>query len=185
MKAFIAWVGTKSIAVLSYLKSFKWVVDVARWIQDTGAVVAESAFTLAIIYVIIFTFGHLLLAWIPSDVLKLVNQVVLIVFTILPELVMIPIILTTSDHFQMARRTGDVKSYAWCVAYAALTILFITLTLILLSGLQGGIQENTTQSTGSIFILRCFSGLFYTVLQRLWDGKGKSSYTSRYDKMTQ
>lgn len=178
-------IATALLTFLQYLKSFKWVVDIARWIQDTGATIAESAFTLAIIYVIIFTFGHLLIVWIPENITNVTNQIVMIIFTVLPELVMIPILLTTSDHWSMARRTRDRKSYGWFIAYAALTCLFITLTLILLSSLQSGIKENTTQNTGALFILRCFSGLSYTIIQRLWDGKGKENYTSQFDRLTQ
>jgi hypothetical protein len=176
--------GSGILSTLRYVQSLKWIVDLARYIQDTGAMIAESAFTLAIIYVIIYTFGHLLITWIPGGILAIVNQVVMIVFTVLPELVMLPIILTTSDHFSMARRTKDRRAYTWFIAYALLTCLFIALTLILLSGLKNGIHENTTQATGSIFILRCFSGLFYTVLQRLWDKKGKENYTSHFNKLT-
>ncbi len=177
-------IGMGIVTFLRYLKSFKWVVDIARAIQDTGAMIAESAFTLGIIYVIFFTFGHFLISLLPGGIITVTNQIVMITFTVLPELVMIPIMITTYDHFTMTRRTKDNRGYVWFGLYLILTLLFVGLTLVLLSGLQGGIVENTTQTSGNIFILRCFSGLFYTVLQRLWDAKGKNTYTATFHKLT-
>lgn len=176
--------GKRIVSFLFYLKSFKWVVDIARWIQDTGAVIAESAFTLAIIYVIIFTFAHPALMLVPGVIIAILNQTCMIVFTVMPELVMIPTILTMAGHLSMARQARQKQSWGWFAAYSILTLLFVALTCVLLYGLKNGFTPNDTTPTGAIFVLRCFAGLSYTVVQRLWDGKGKNVYTSLFENLS-
>ncbi len=180
------WQGAwgKIVSLFFYLKSFKWIVDIARWIQDTGAMMAESAFTLAIIYVIVFTFAHPALALVPGVIIAVLNQTCMIVFTVMPELVMIPTILTTAGHLSMARQGRQNQSWGWFVAYSILTLLFVALTCVLLYGLRNGFTPDDTTPTGAIFVLRCFAGLSYTVVQRLWDGKGKNVYTSLFEKLS-
>jgi hypothetical protein len=117
-------------------------------------------------------------------IIAIFNQTCMIVFTVMPELVMIPTILTTAGHLSMARQAGQKQSWGWFVAYSILTLLFVALTCVLLYGLKNGFTPNDTTPTGAIFVLRCFAGLSYTVVQRLWDGKGKNVYTSLFEKLS-
>jgi hypothetical protein len=47
-----------------YITSFKWVIDLVRWMVTTAGNIAESAFLLATVYVTTNTVAHLLVTWV-------------------------------------------------------------------------------------------------------------------------
>ena len=75
-------------SLFHYITSGKWVVDLVRWMITTGGTIAESAFLLATVYVTTNTVAHTLVTWIlPDRVISTLNQVSVIAFSVLPELI--------------------------------------------------------------------------------------------------
>src|SRR5205807_1368747 len=146
---------------------FRWVVDLARWLIDTGGNIAESAFLLATVYVTINTVAHMLVAWVlPQNVILTLNQVSVIAFSVLPELIIFAAIKVTFDHFKMAFATKRIDAWAWAIAYVLPTIVFLFLTVATISSFVSveAISVNAPQATGLMLVVRCLAGWSYGML---------------------
>jgi len=174
------------MAVLRYLLFFRWVVDIARWLINTGGNVAESAFLLATVYVTINTVAHLLVAWVrPPNVILTLNQVSVIAFSVLPELIIFAAIKTTFDHFKLAAATKRIDAWAWAIAYVLPTSVFLYLTIATISSFVSveAVSASAPQATGAMLVTRCLAGWSYGMLQMLFVKIGHEGYSNLFERL--
>ena len=180
-----------------YLFTGGWIVDLVRWLIDTGGNIAESAFVLATVYVTINTVAHLLVTWLlPDDAIRSLNQMSVIAFSVLPELIVVAAMAVTFDHWCMVARTRRVDAWVWAVAYTLPTFVFLCMTVYtitsfvtfevsstLVTHVVNGKQVTVAvaaspQATGTILVIRCLAGWSYGMVQMLWVKLGKKGYAS-------
>src|SRR5215469_9021365 len=98
--------------------TWRWFVRLVRWLIISGGTVAESAFLIATLYVTICVVAHPLLTWIfPDRVILVLNQVSVIVFACIPELIVFSAVKVTIDHWKTAFITKGKWSFVWAVCY--------------------------------------------------------------------
>jgi hypothetical protein len=173
---------------LRYVIFFKWVVDLARWMISTGGNIAESAFLIATVYVTINTVAHTLVAWLlPQNVIMTLNQVAVIAFSVLPELIIFAALAKTFDHFKLAfQNKKHLDMWAWAVCYAIPTSVFLYLTVVTISSFVSVEAVNATtapQATGAMLVTRCLAGWGYGLLQMLFIQLGKDSYSGLFARL--
>jgi hypothetical protein len=175
-----------AVALLRYIFFFKWVVDIARWLINTGGNIAESAFLLATVYVTVNTVAHQLIVWVlPESGIVTMNQISVICFSVLPELIIFAAIKTTFDHYKMALATKRVDAWAWAVLYTVPTSVFLVLTVITISSFVSveATSVNAPQATGAMLVTRCLAGWGYGMLQMLFIHLGKDGYNGLFNRL--
>lgn len=180
----LAW--SKAISLIKYLLSFMWVVHLVRWLIKVGGNIAESSFLLATLYVTVEVVAHKLVSWLVSDnIISGLNQISIIVFTILPELIVFAAIATTFDHFKMALRNRKrLDMWAWAIAYLIPTSVFLIMTVWTISSFVSleAISADTFQASGTTLVIRTLAGWFYGMVSMLFDQLGKKGYTHTFDQ---
>jgi len=169
-----------------YLFTGKWIVDLVRWLIETGGNVAESAFLLATVYVTINTVAHVLVTWLlPATLIVTFNQVSVIAFSVLPELIIFAAIKVTFDHFKMALSTRRFDAWAWALAYVLPTSVFLFLTILTISSFVSveASSVNAPQATGPMLVTRCLAGWSYGMLQILFAKIGHEGYRNLFDRL--
>lgn len=166
-------------AFINELLSWKWFVRFVRWLIISGGTVAESAFLVATLYVTICVVAHPLLVWIlPENVILVLNQVSVIVFACIPELIVFSAVKVTIDHWRTAFATRNKWSFVWAVSYTIPTVVFLAMTIITITSFVSlqEINVSTYQVSGANLIIRVMFGWLYGVVGMLFDSIGKSGY---------
>ena len=168
--------------LLRYIVTGAWIVDLVRWLVDTGGNVAESAFVLATVYVTINTVAHLLVTWLlPDGVITSLNQISVIAFSVLPELIVVAAMVVTFDHWRVALNTKRVDSWVWAIAYTLPTSVFLGMTIYTITSFvtfEAAHSNASPQATGAILVIRCLAGWSYGIVQMLWVKLGKKGYAA-------
>ncbi len=167
-------------SLVRYIVSFQWIVDIVRWMIGTGGNVAESAFLLATVYVTINVVAHKLVTWtLPPNIISTLNQVSVIAFSVLPELIVAAAIKVTFDHYKMAWTTKRWDSWVWAALYTLPTSVFLYMTIITISSFVSLEAVNVDyQAHGTDLVIRCLAGWSYGMLQTLFVALGKQGYAS-------
>lgn len=169
-----------------YILSGQFVVDLVRRLVKTAGVMAESAFLLATVYVTINNVAHLLVTWLfPPGYILFANQISVVVFSILPELIVASAILVTYEHWSIYLLTKRKDAMAWSIAYSIPTVVFAVMTVLTLStfvNVQSTADISPT-ATGLMLVLRCLAGWFYALTQMIWSQKGKVGYHAQMKKL--
>jgi hypothetical protein len=167
-------------SLLRYIVTGAWIVDLVRWLVDTGGNIAESAFVLATVYVTVNTVAHLLVTWVlPAPVIASLNQISVIAFSVLPELIVVAAMVVTFDHWKMVKSTGRFDTWVWAIAYTAPTLVFLGMTIYTITSFvtfEVAHNSSSPQATGAILVIRCLAGWSYGIVQMLWVKLGKSGY---------
>lgn len=173
-------------AAVTYLLSGQWIVDLVRNLVKTAGNMAESAFLLATIYVTINNVAHMLVTWIfPPGYVAVANQVSVIAFSVLPELIVASAILTTYDHWSVYAQTKRRDALVWSIAYTLPTTVFAVMTIITLStfvDVQSTANISPT-ATGWMLVTRCLAGWTYALAQMIYSQRGKVGYSSHVKKL--
>lgn len=159
--------------------SWHWFVRFVRWLIVSAGTVAESAFLLATLYVTICVVAHPLLTWIlPTKTILVLNQVSVIVFACIPELIVLGAMRTTLDHWKTAIRTKGSWSLVWAIAYTIPTLVFLSMTIITILSFVSlqEINVNSYQVSGWNLSVRVLFGWIYGVIGMLFDTVGKQGY---------
>lgn len=172
-------------ALYRYLVSFQWVVDIVRWMITTGGNIAESAFLLATVYVTINVVAHKLVAWaLPVNVISTLNQISVIAFSVLPELIVASAIAVTFDHYKFAWGTKKWYAWIWGGLYTIPTVIFIYMTVVTITSFVSLEAINVDyQATGAMLVTRCLAGWGYGMLQTLFFKVGKHGYNVIFDTL--
>lgn len=169
-----------SASLLRYIVTGAWIVDLVRWLVDTGGNIAESAFVLATVYVTINTVAHLLVSWLlPDSLITSLNQISVIAFSVLPELIVVAAMVITFDHWKMVVNTRRFDAWVWAIAYTLPTLVFLGMTIYTITSFVSFEAANSTtspQATGAILVIRCLAGWSYGIAQMLWVKRGKKGY---------
>ncbi len=172
--------------IFASISTGQFIVDFVRHLVKTAGNIAESAFMLAVVYVTINNVAHTLVTWmIPSQTILALNQIAIIMFSVLPELIAVSAILKTYDQWSVYRLTSERSSLIWAIAYSLPTSLFLTMTVITLSSFTD-IQATSNVSptaTGAMLVTRCLSGWFYGILQMLYAQRSRQSHASHLRKL--
>ncbi len=191
----VLWIGavfawTWTLKGLQYAFSFRWIVDIVRWLIGTGGTVAESAFLLATLYVTLEVVANQLVLWVVWSPFwqLLLNQLCLMAFTSLPELIIFQAIAITYDHWQMMRRNpGKVDCWIWLIAFALPTAFFLVLTIVTICSFINleAVAKTTVsfQTSGIMLTIRCLTGWWYGMVSMLFDKLGKRGYTLIFDTL--
>ncbi len=170
-----------------YITSFKWVIDLVRWMVTTGGNIAESAFLLATVYVTTNTVAHLLVTWIlPAQMISTLNQVSTMAFSVLPELIIASAMKTTFDHWKLVWRSPKrVDAWIWASSYTIPTLVFLIMTVLTISTFVNFEAVNATppQATGPMLVIRCLAGWSYGMVQILFVSIGKQGYVEALDDL--
>lgn len=180
-------VGRALCGVVRYLFSFQWVVDITQWLIATGGKIAESAFLLATTYVIVNLVAHKLVLWLvfsDTNVIDTFNQVSMIAFSVLPELIAIPALVRSYQQWRYLFLTRRLDFFVWAVLFSAPTIVFVAMTIITINGFV------SLESTGQIYSLspdslhwRVISGWSYGCFSMLYAKIGQGSITKALDDL--
>src|SRR5258708_6708380 len=172
-------------AVFLYIVLFRWVIDIVRWLLGVGGTIAESSFLLATTYVIINLVAHKLVLWMVfsnTNVIDTCNQVALIAFSVLPELIVISAIKKSYEQWQLSFRTRRIEYFIWSVLFTLPTLIFMYMTIRTVSGFVS--LESTGQSyvlTGDDLRWRVISGWVYGVSQMLYAEIGKGTLDKMFN----
>jgi hypothetical protein len=172
--------------VVTYLTSGQFVVDLVRGLVKTAGNIAESAFLLATVYVTINNVAHLLVTWIfPPLWIAVANQISVIAFSVLPELIVASAILVCYDHWSIYYQTKRQDAFVWSCAYTLPTVVFAVMTVVTLSSfvdVQATANISPT-ATGIMLVVRCLAGWMYGLTQMIYAQRGKSGYASHIKKL--
>lgn len=170
-----------------YVVSFQWVVDLTQWLISTGGKVAESAFLLATTYVIVNLVAHKLVLWMVfenTNVIDTFNQIAMIAFSVLPELIAIAAIIRSFEQWKYLFLTRRIEFLIWALLFTAPTIVFAVMTIITINGFV------SLESAGQIYSLspdslhwRVISGWCYGCCSMLYAKIGKGSITRAFDDL--
>lgn len=190
---------------LHYVFTGGWVIDVTRWLIDTGGNIAESAFVLATVYVTINTVAHLLVTWLlPDKIITTLNQISIIAFSVLPELIVVSAMAVCFDHWRMVATTKRVDTWVWAIAYSVPTSVFLGMTIYTITSfvsfevantvavhhmvngklVTDFVQVGSYTATGPMLVTRCLAGWSYGTIQMLFVKLGKPGYTSMVNSLS-
>jgi hypothetical protein len=172
--------------VFRYMTSGQFIVDFVRELVKIAGNVSESAFLLATVYVTINNVAHLLVSWIfPSTWISVANQMSVIAFSVLPELIVASAILTCYDHWYCYSQTKSKGPLMWALAYTLPTSVFAVMTVVTLTSFVS--VEATTNisptATGLSLVVRCLAGWSYALTQMIYCQRGKIGYAHHLKKM--
>lgn len=162
----------KLLAFWLYMVRLRFVIDLTRWLINTGGTIAESAFVLSTTYVIINLVGHKLVLWAVfgnTNIVDTFNQIALIAFAVLPELITVSAIKNSYEMWKVSFRTRKIELYLWAIIFTVPTIIFTWMTIYTIT------QFTSIESVGQVFTLdvtslrlRVVSGWVYGVSQMLF-----------------
>jgi len=163
----------------SYFVSGVWFVSIVRQIVLTGGNIAESAFLIATLWVIINAVAHTLLTWfMPLQMIELFNYLAVISFSALPELIIIPVIITCFTHWSSAVKHRDKTAMIWGTLYSIPTAFFLVMTILAITTFVSTGGSHFVPADGMQLVIRCLSGWMYAVVNMLFDHLGKPHYDS-------
>jgi hypothetical protein len=164
----------------------QFIVHFVRHLVKTAGNIAESAFMLAVIYVTVNNVAHQLVTWIlPAPTILACNQIAVIMFSVLPELIVVGAILKTYDQWCTYKLTGDKPSMLWAIAYSLPTSMFVAMTVATLASFSD-VQASSNVSptaTGAMLVSRCLSGWFYGLIQMMYAERKRQSHVSHLRKL--
>lgn len=185
------WVLSGIWRLFGYVFSLQWIVDFTRWLQLKGGLIAESAFTLATTYVILDLVAHPAVTWLMSDsMINGANQIALICFSVLPELIAVAAVLKTLELWGMFIRTKDKGLLFWPTAYTITTAIFVTMTLLTITGFSASIEAMNNGSTqviyhldGTSVVIRVITGFCFGTIELIHAKIGSAQFTRLFDTL--
>lgn len=157
-----------------------WFVSIMRQVVITGGNIAESAFLLATLWVIINAVAHTLLTWfMPAQMIELLNYLAVVAFSALPELIIIPVIITCFTHWSCAVKQKNKVSITWAILYSIPAVFFLVLTIWAITRFVSTGGSVFVAASGIELIIRCLSGWMYAVVNMLFQKLGEPHYASR------
>ena len=161
-----------------------WFVQIMRQVIITGGNIAESAFLLATLWVIVNAVAHALLTWyMPTHMIELVNYLSVIAFSALPELIIIPVIIICFSHWSVAIGRKDFAAGVWAVLYTIPAIFFLIMTIIAITTFVSTGGTHFVPADGIQLVIRCLSGWMYAVVNMLFKKLGEPHYASRFEDL--
>jgi len=184
MKQYIITALQKLESFYKWFISGIWFVQVMRQVIITGGNIAESAFLLATLWVIINAVAHTLLTWVmPTHMIELVNYLSVIAFSALPELIIIPVIIICFSHWSVAVKQKSIASGVWAVLYSIPAAFFLVMTIIAITTFVSTGGTHFVPADGIQLVIRCLSGWMYAVVNMLFKKLGEPHYASRFEDL--
>jgi hypothetical protein len=161
-----------------------WFVSIMRQVIVTGGNIAESAFLIATLWVIVNAVAHTLLTWfMPTHTIELFNYLAVIAFSALPELIIIPVAIVCFSHWTVAIKQKDFASGVWAVLYSVPAVFFLVMTILAITTFVSTGGNHFVPASGIELVIRCLSGWMYAVVNMLFQKLGEPHYASRFDTL--
>lgn len=146
---------------LSFVISLEWITRFVRLLTKTAGNIAESVFILASLWVIINMVAHkFLLLFIHPEIIEYTNQLALISFSALPELIFV---LTLERTLLLWKH----KERIWGLLYSIPCIAFVYLTTSAFFKFTNSSGEASTLA-GFELVIRVLIGYYYSVLNQMF-----------------
>jgi hypothetical protein len=172
--------------------SLRWFVRIVRQIVISAGTVAASALIVATFYVTINVVAHQLLTWIfpstltvvsgkavvvDSKVILILNQVALIIFACIPELIIVEAVSESVGHWGMFKTTKNKWALVWAILHTVPTVIFLIMTIVtILSFVNVEASGNTYKVEGWNLSVRVLFGWIYSVAGMLFESVGRRGY---------
>jgi uncharacterized membrane protein YhaH (DUF805 family)/frataxin-like iron-binding protein CyaY len=156
-------------SIYSEFISGMWLVRIVNQMITTSGNIAESAFLLATLWILINIAGHTVISWVvDKHTAVLIDNLCSIAFAALPELLFLTTLKTCIKHCLTVFRYRDNKvALTWAILYGIPAILFGIITVYVLSvASTDGIEKAITLGSNWLMI-RYLSGLFYAVIHSI------------------
>jgi len=165
-----------------YIFNGHFMVSFVRWMTLTGGNVAESAFLLATLWVTINAVAHPLLAQIlPTTTIEVVNYLAITAFSIVPELIIIPLIITCYSHWSLFVRRRNKSALLWSVLFTVPALVFLVVTVTTIASFVSAKGTIDIQLNGAQLVIRCLSGWWFSTVNMLFAQAGKQQYADMLD----
>lgn len=168
--------------LLINLRDWTWVVTFVRWLIISAGTVAESVFMLSTLWVTTDVVAHdLLRIFLSADVIKNINHVCILSFSVLPELIIFSALKRSFDQWMMWRSDKKLFNLSWAVAFTVPTTIFVVVTIttiisfVSLSGHYSVVGWN--------LVIRCLTGWIYAIVQMLWSSHGEKYIFSQISSL--
>ena len=172
--------------LISFYKGFisgMWFVSIMRQCIITGGNIAESAFLLATLWVIVNAVAHTMVLWvIDAHTIELINNLSAIAFSALPELIIIPVIIVCYGHWHTAIKYKSLASGTWAILYSIPALFFLVMTIITITTFVSTKGTQFVPMDGFQLVIRCLSGWMYAVVNMLFQKLGEPHYASKLDE---
>lgn len=166
-----------------YIFNGHFVVSFVRWMTLTGGNVAESAFLLATLWVTINSVAHpLLLHILPTTTIEVINYLAITAFSIVPELIIIPLIITCYSHWSLVIRRNIRSAWLWAGLYTVPAVVFLIVTVITIASFVSAKGTVDIQLDGVQLVIRCLSGWWFSTVNMLFAQSGKQQYADMLDE---
>jgi hypothetical protein len=148
---------------MTYYLSLEWIVKFVRLLTKTASNIAESVFILASLWVIFNMVAHkLTLQLLGSEKIETINQLALIAFSALPELIFVAVIEKTLSLWKS-------RSWLWAVLYTVPCFLFGGLAISVFQHFTSASGDvNIVLSKDEIFFRVCI-GYYYAIINGMYD----------------
>jgi hypothetical protein len=160
-----------------------FMVSFVRWMTLTGGNIAESMFLLATLWVTINAVAHpLLLHILPTATIEVANYLAITAFSIVPELIIIPLIITCYSHWSLVVRRKSKPAWLWAVLYTVPALIFLGVTVMTIASFVSAKGTVDIQLDGNQLVIRCLSGWWYSTVNMLFAQSGKQQYADMLDE---
>ncbi|BCL81731.1 hypothetical protein ccbrp13_41960 [Ktedonobacteria bacterium brp13] len=130
--------------------------------------------------------AHKLVVWVlPDTAIVTANQVSVIAFSVLPELIIFSALKITYDHWKMVQSTKRIDAWVWAIAYTIPTLVFLVMTILTITRFVNveAVSTNAPQATGVMLVVRCLAGWGFGMLQMLWAKLGHEGYSNLFARL--
>jgi hypothetical protein len=191
--------------VLMYIVCARFIVTFAHWLLRIAHNIvegvltlllaagkcAESLFIICTFYVLCYMVARsFLVALFGQDVIMNTNHIVLIVFTALPELILLEAIKTSVERVYKATQLQGkacIAAYVWAGLTILPTLFFVVLTVYTLASFAGSTEHNfdMTQLTGFALLFRILPGWCYAIINGLYEKFGSGQFSAYINGLKQ
>lgn len=160
-----------------------FMVSFVRWMTLTGGNIAESMFLLATLWVTVNAVAHPLLTRIlPTVTIETTNYLAITAFSIVPELIIIPLIITCYSHWALVVRRKSKPAVLWGVLYTLPAVVFLFVTITTISSFVSAKGTIDVHLDGTQLVIRCLSGWWFSTVNMLFAQSGKQQYADMLDE---
>ncbi len=160
--------------------SWRWFVRLVRWLVTSAGTVAESALIVATLYVTVNVVAHQLLQWafyFNGQIIPTLNQIALIIFACIPELIIVGAVGESIAHWRMYRITKNKWSLVWAILHTVPTVVFLIMTIVtILSFVNIEESGKDYKIEGWNLSIRVLFGWIYSVAGMLFESVGRRGY---------
>jgi hypothetical protein len=155
-----------------------FIVALGHRVIKTSGRIAETALLLATLWITAANVTPNLVGRLGPGVVSTLNDLSLMAFSLLPEVIVFSAILATYQHwvrFFLDRRRSN-PAWIWASLYSLPTASFLIMTILTISSFVSEHGASASQATGLALVIRCLSGWFYGLIELISASIGKPHF---------